>query len=275
VAIDSDTGQIEFIRNVPAVVSQIYTVGSILKPAVAALALAQPWGDPQLTVLCHGYTIAPEERLSCWLKNGHGRLNLYKGLALSCNCYFYEIGRRLTGEELLSFLEELGLGRKTGIDLPSEEPGLVPASVTETERMKLAVGMTPRLQITVIQAAVMFTALVNGGRVLVPHVTSGPPEIRRTISTLAAGQSRLWRALQEATRYGTTAAYGREIPGGVAKTGTAPWVEGYHTHGWFLGTVPLTGRTLVLAVFVLRGSGSADAVPLAIDIAKNLRKSIR
>ena len=63
----------------------------------------------------------------------HGQRNYYSGMAVSCNTYFQEMGRRAGHERIVHVADQFGLGQKTGIDLPHESKGLLPTAAWKKE----------------------------------------------------------------------------------------------------------------------------------------------
>ncbi|MGE5371480.1 MAG: penicillin-binding protein 2 [Solirubrobacterales bacterium] len=102
-----------------------YPPGSTFKPITGMAALESGRLDPAtVRVTCRGaYWISPH--IKCW--GVHGTVDYYRGLAVSCNVFFQEAGRRAGKEMLVRVAREFGLGQKTGIDLPFEQTGLVPS----------------------------------------------------------------------------------------------------------------------------------------------------
>ena len=80
--------------------------------------------DPQGDLVnCAGaYWIAPYIKCT----GVHGNVNYYRAMAVSCNTYFQEMGRRAGKDEIIHVGKQFGLGSKTGIDLPYETAGLLP-----------------------------------------------------------------------------------------------------------------------------------------------------
>lgn len=105
-------------------IKALYPPGSTFKPITGMAALESGNLDPRNDkVTCTGaYWIKPH--IGCW--GVHGSVDYYKGLAVSCNVYFQEAGRRAGINQMARVAREFGLGSKTGIDLPYESGGLVP-----------------------------------------------------------------------------------------------------------------------------------------------------
>ncbi|MDH7478935.1 MAG: penicillin-binding protein 2, partial [Syntrophomonadaceae bacterium] len=118
-----------YYRSQPAaainrVIAGTYPPGSTFKPVTALAALESQVINPQQVLVdCKGaYWLPPYIR--CW--QTHGPVNFFKGMAVSCNTFFQEAGRLAGVENIVRVAEQLGLGRKTGIDLPGESRGLLP-----------------------------------------------------------------------------------------------------------------------------------------------------
>ncbi len=270
IIMDADTGQVLHLENPKIAIETAFPTGSLIKPFSALFGLKENIISPSSTVHCRGKITVEVETFECWQPSGHGLLNFYKALAYSCNVYFYHYSQDFPAAGFLEFLRGFGFGQKTGIDMPNEDSGEIPASLTALEKAKLVTGSSRQLQITPIQAITAFAAIVNGGKLLEPWQKKGKPTIREDLN-LAPQLPLLHRALQEAATYGTSQGYFQET-GGFAKTGTAPWAEGFHTHGWFAGYLPLSHRRIVILVFIVDGTGAKDALPIGIEWAKKIRK---
>src|SRR5262245_34951408 len=163
-----------------------YPTGSTFKLITATAALqsglitpATPLSDPgSLTV--GGVTFENAGHVA------HGVLSLIPALTVSSDVFFYQLGRDLNekGMPLQLWAHRLGIGRKTGIDLPAETPGLLPTprwrdnlfkkQLTDRpwsvgDNINLSVGQGD-LQANPLQMAVAYAALANGGRVLRPRL---------------------------------------------------------------------------------------------------------
>ncbi len=101
-----------------------YPPGSTFKPVtgMAALDLGVMNAETDYVNCAGRYWIAPYIRCTGY----HGNLNYYSAMAVSCNVYFQEAGRRAGEEEIIRVAQEFGLGERTGIDLPYEIRGLLP-----------------------------------------------------------------------------------------------------------------------------------------------------
>ncbi|HBG29652.1 MAG TPA: penicillin-binding protein 2, partial [Gammaproteobacteria bacterium] len=103
--------------------------GSTVKPllGVADLAAGLPLGSGG--VYCAGYVKLPnqERRYRDWKRSGHGRTDLRRAIAESCDVYFYQLALELGIDRIHDVLVAFGFGHATGVDLPGERGGLVPS----------------------------------------------------------------------------------------------------------------------------------------------------
>src|SRR5471032_735257 len=158
-----------------------YPAGSTFKMAVAAAALEEGIITPDFKVNCPGHAVFYGRSFACSLSNGrgHGVMDLRHAIEQSCNVYFYTIGNMVGIDKIHKWATLLGLGEKTGIDLPNELQGLVPSPEWKRERFheKWYAGETISVSIgqgavalTPISEAVYISTLANGGTRVTPHL---------------------------------------------------------------------------------------------------------
>lgn len=155
-----------------------YPPGSTFK-IVTALAALKAGISPQATVFCSGVTVLGNARFHCWRKEGHGTQAMTDALKNSCDCYFYEMGRRIGIDAIADMARTFGLGMSEGLDLPGEKIGLIPdrawkkATMGESwhqgETLVNAIGQG-FVQATPLQLCVMVSRLANGGYGVKPHL---------------------------------------------------------------------------------------------------------
>jgi penicillin-binding protein 2 len=159
-----------------------YAPGSIFKPVVALAALENNQATKDTTFECDGVLHVGNTSFRCWTRGRHGVLNMQEALMRSCNVYFYGLGMRMGHEYITHMAAALGLGQKTGIDLPYELPGLVPdaAWVRANRDHGWRVGDTCNLSIgqgaltvTPLQMAMVTAAIANGGHLYRPRLIMG------------------------------------------------------------------------------------------------------
>ncbi len=106
-----------------------YPPGSTIKPMLSLAALETGATNLSRRTVCIGYYSLPgsTHRYRDWKPEGHGEVNLHDALSQSCDVYFYEISRDIGIDTMQVYLDQFGLGKKTGLDMMSEANGLVPS----------------------------------------------------------------------------------------------------------------------------------------------------
>ena len=288
-------------------ISGLYAPGSTFKMAVALAALEAGIVDQDHEVFCSGHTMIGNTRFHCWEKNGHGRQDMLEAHQNSCDVYFYDIATRVGVDRIAAMANKLGLGLKTGIDLPAEKNGTIPTRAWK----KAALGSSWQLGETLItgigqgfvlttplQLAVMTSRLANGGFAVRPRLIrpqfddgrSADPKFKpvgisdQALDIVREGMNRVTN-FQGGTAYSARISdKGLEMAG---KTGTAqvrriskaeretrvlknherPWKE--RDHALFVGYAPTKNPRYAAAVIVEHGGGGSKvAAPIARDLLR-------
>lgn len=266
-----------------------FAPGSTFKPIETLAALETNTIDPNFTVHCAGGATFYGHFYRCDEK--HGTLNLHNAIVHSCDTYFYTVGNKLGIDTLAEYGQMVGLGKKTGIDLPGEAEGLMPSSKWKLRTMRekwyagetisVAIGQGALLE-TPIQMAYAIGGIAMGGVWYRPHLvkTATPPEpVRRAdfkpenIATVISG---MYGVVNEGGTGASAQVPGLAIAG---KTGTAQRVslelaksgkvgELAKENGWFEGFAPADHpEIVVVALFEASGHGYASA-PIVRDVIK-------
>lgn len=268
----------------PRAWSGVYPSGSTIKPIIAIAALMEKIITPNTTVnsvggLRLGQTFFPD-----WKAGGHGITNVRRAIAWSVNTFFYMIGGGyesfvgLGVDRETKWLRTFGLGSKTGIDLPGENPGFVPSKEwkEKTKGERWFVGDTYNLSIgqgdllvTPLQVAEFTAEVANGGFRITPHVghVSSTQSMR---GVRLAGESAIdvvRQGMRDTVLAGSAQAL-KALPFSVAgKTGTAQWRRDRLNHAWFTSFAPFDDPQVVVTVLLEEGNeGSRTAVPVAQEI---------
>jgi penicillin-binding protein 2 len=224
----------------------------------------------------------------------HGVLALPQALTVSSDVFFYQLGRDMNekGMPLQLWAHRLGIGRRTGIDLPGEQPGRLPTprwrnswykkKLTERpwsvgDNINLSVGQGDLLA-DPLQMAVAYAAIANGGRVLRPRLglriedATGralqelDAPTARHIKMSASNRQAILEGLYGAANSpgGTSTPVFEGFPIPVAgKTGTAEHV-GKADQSWYVALAPYPNPKYVVAVTDEAGGFGADtAAPMA------------
>ncbi len=156
------------------IISDSYEPGSVFKILTIAMGLEEGVVGPNSSFNCTGATRVADRNIHCWKREGHGVINLSQALEKSCNCALMEIGARVGNRKFYNYFEAFGLLEKTGIDLPGEANGYFFSEdmfVDKGNKVSLAVasfGQT--FKVTPIQVMAAVSAVVNGGKLVKPHV---------------------------------------------------------------------------------------------------------
>src|SRR5690606_35762436 len=133
--------------------------GSVFKIMMAAAGFAADVIHEGESVYCPGYATHYGNRFACWKAGGHGHISLHDALVHSCNVFFYEVGDRLGIDRIAQFATAMGLGRRTGIDLPNEDAGLIPSREWKESAFSAPWYPSETISVSIGQGAVSVTPL--------------------------------------------------------------------------------------------------------------------
>ena len=220
-------------------------------------------------------------RFCDWNLAGFGRLGFAGALAWSSDTFFYQIGRGIGGQTLIDWTRRYGFGKKTGIELASEEArGLVaddkwkrenldlPWSVGDTVNMSIGQGF---LQVTPLQVAMMFAVPANGGYLIQPHLLKDNETAktwRKSLNLKPDTVRVLRQGLREVVDGGTGKALDSPtIPPASGKSGTAE-AFGNKSHTWFGGYAPSNKPEIVVVAFAEHsgGGGGKICAPMVLQV---------
>jgi len=155
-----------------------YPPGSTFKVVTALAGLGEGVITPHSSFFCGGSQRIFNHVFRCWRGGGHGRVSLKEAIVDSCNIYFYNVGKLLGREKIVTYAEKMGFGRVSGIDLHNEVAGIVPndyyiqkvrgGTWYRGETISIAIGQGA-LTVTPLQLAIFAAALQNGGTLLQPR----------------------------------------------------------------------------------------------------------
>ncbi|HZT29927.1 MAG TPA: penicillin-binding protein 2 [Bryobacteraceae bacterium] len=264
--------------------------GSTFKPMLALAGLESGSIDDEFTVRCGGGASFYGRYFKCHLKGGHGSVALHKGIAQSCDVYFYNVGNRTGIDNIARYVDQFGLGHKTGIDLPHESEGVVPSPQWKLRnfRQKWYAGETisvsigqGALTVTPLQLARAIAGISQRGVWYTPHLLKSetgklpthtmkldPKNIEDVISGMYA-----------VVNEGGTGVRAR-IPGieVCGKTGTAQlasndYLKANRQHSmkdnaWFVGFAPRQAPEILVVALYENGEHGQFAASLVRDVMK-------
>src|ERR1035437_2214630 len=253
-----------------------------------------------LHVNCTGGAEFYGRRFGCWVKGGHGAVTLEKAIYQSCDVFFYTLAEKLGIDRISKYAAALGLGQKTGIDLPNEVSGVMPSEEWKIKNFKqkwfagetISVGIGQgAVATTPIQLARAVGAISMGGRMVVPHVinpTNLPAGFVETTHYTEVKEVPIdptgWNTITDALSRvllpeGT--APSAHIPGIdiAGKTGSAQIVSlalrakhqnssEFAQNGWFVGFTPRRNPDIIVCVLFEGGEHGKLAARLATQVIK-------
>lgn len=253
-----------------------------------------------LHVNCTGGAEFYGRRFGCWVKGGHGEVSLEKAIYQSCDVFFYTLANKLGIDRIAKYATELGLGQKTGIDLPNEVSGVMPSEEWKIRNFKqkwfagetISVGIGQgAVAITPVQLLRAISAISMGGRIVVPHLinpTDMPPgyveaqhytEVK-SVPIDPNGWNFITDAMSRVLLPEGTAP-SAHVPGIdiAGKTGSAQIVslatrakfknsEELAQNGWFVGFTPRRNPDIVVCVLFQGGEHGRLAARLATQVIK-------
>lgn len=156
-------------------IQSAYAPGSTMKPAVALAALEEGIIDINDSRYCSQTYVMEDQTFKCL--DFHGYLNVTTALEKSCNIFFFEMGKEIGIDKLNKYSNLLGLGQKTGLELPEAEGMLASIANKEAagqvwnpgDTVQAAIGQSDNL-FTPIQLANYAATLANGGTRYKPHI---------------------------------------------------------------------------------------------------------
>lgn len=279
-----------------------YPPGSTFKMMTGLAALHSGKVSVEKRVHCPGYFHLGNHRFNCWKPEGHGAVNLKDALAVSCDTYFYTVGREVGIEAIADMCHEFGLGASTEIGLIGEKAGIVPSpawkkkarglSWNPGETINTSIGQGDVLT-TPLQLAVMTARLVNGGKKVLPQLAAGKePRVDGFIDVAPEHLAAVMEGMdmvtnsQRGTAYWTGGIHDKSGHSIGGKTGTAqvrritvrgqdqsrvPWK--FRHHGLFVGYAPAENPRYAISVVIEHGGGgSSAAAPVARDVMKKLQE---
>ncbi len=306
---------------------ETYFPGSTMKPFTALAALGLGVVNPNERNLCTGGFETRGRTFHCPHHERHGPVNLYEAIVRSCNVYFFNLvalhrptprdrfalQMRTPLDAIADVASNYGFGRRSGIGINDESAGFIPTRAWYLQRyrgifrpgftLNAAIGQG-NTRVTVLQLALAYAALANGGTLYVPRlvervegpdgsvIESFPSAVRRRVASSPAHVEMMLRGLRGVVTdpLGTAHRFANipevEIAG---KTGTAEIGRGAarddddrravylrRDHAWFAAVAPASSPEIAIVVLVEHGGvGGAEAAPVVADVLRDYFTRIR
>ncbi len=253
-----------------------------------------------LRVVCNGGAVFYGRFFAC--DKRHGPVDILHAIPLSCDTYYYTLAERLGIEKIAYWAHKVGIGQKTGIDLPGEVSGVMPSEEWKMknfhekwyagEAISVGIGQGA-VALSPVQLVRAISGIASGGVLKRPHVVEPdqlPADFRQALYESYPGSGdetipinpAVWQTITDGmaltTNSGTAAASHLENIDFAGKTGTAQVVN--HSAGmkslgtgaeranaWFVGIAPRRNPDIAVVVLVEHGGWGAEAsAPLAARV---------
>jgi penicillin-binding protein 2 len=231
----------------------------------------------------------------------HGRVDISKGIYDSCDTYYYTLGEKLGISRIAKYATQLGMGQKTGVDLPQEASGVMPSEEWKIKnyKQKWFAGETISVSIgqgavaaTPIQLARALGAIASDGVLVRPHIAfpeQFPPSFKQAAKYTDKSHIEIdqdnWATITDAmaqvTTIGTAAAAHLDGIDFAGKTGTAQTISmdarkklgasgkaQFNDNSWFVGMTPRRNPEIVVAVLTQGGGWGWRSGLLAAKVIK-------
>jgi penicillin-binding protein 2 len=278
--------------------------GSVFKIIMATAGLQEGIAQ-DMHVTCGGGANFYGRYFKCWVvaeHRVHGVVDISKAIYQSCDVFFYTLAQRLTIAKIAKWATLLGLGQKTGIDLPQEVTGVMPSEEWKVRNFKqkwyagetISVGIGQgAVATTPIQLARAIAGITSGGVLHRPHVVAFGEVPASPLRPVADKPEDVKIPLDPANwQIITDAMAGVVNPGGTApsahlqgidfagKTGSAQTISNvgkarlsgnkakFKDNGWFVGVEPRRNPEIVVAVLLEEGEHGYLAARTAAQVIK-------
>jgi penicillin-binding protein 2 len=282
-----------------------YPPGSTFKIVMAAAALETDTVQPATQVRCVGGYPFGKRVFRDWKAGGHGMIDLKHAIIHSCDVYFYTVGNRMGIDTIAAYAGQFGLGKETGIELPSERTGNMP-STTWKERVRhepwypgetisAAIGQG-YVTVTPLQMARLVGIVANNGVSYKPHLVrtimrretghmdDSIPDLQGHLTVDRRTLELIQEGLAGVVTEGTATKAKSLLITIAGKTGTAQAAalrtgpqedipKKFRDHAWFVSYAPVESPRIAVAVLVEHmGHGGSTAAPLAKQLIEEFVK---
>lgn len=271
----------------------VYAPGSTFKMVTAVAGLESGIIEPDTEIMDTGvYTYYQDDGPQCWYwrqyRRKHGLVNVSEALEVSCNVFFFDVGRRVGIQGLQEFAAKFGLGEPTGIELYEETGVMAGPEYTQSmgqtwyegSTLSVAIGQESS-QFTPLQLANYIATLVNGGTRYSAHLLKEvkssdfsqvlytyEPEVLDSIDIQPENLDAVKAGmLALTTGKGSLARYFQDLPVQVgAKTGSAQVSSTTESNAVFVCFAPYDKPEIAMAIVVEHGGSGSELGAMAADI---------
>lgn len=282
-----------------------YPPGSTFKIVMAAAALETDTVQPSSQIRCVGGYQFGKRVFRDWKAGGHGMIDLKHAIIHSCDVYFYTVGNRMGIDTIAAYAGQFGLGKETGIELPSERAGIMPSTTWKQrvrheqwfpgETISAAIGQG-YVTVTPLQMARLVGIVANNGVSYKPrlvrtimhresgHMDDSVPDLQGRLTVDRRTLELIQEGLSGVVTEGTATKAKSPLITIAGKTGTAQTAalrtgpqedipKKLRDHAWFVAYAPVESPRIAVAVLVEHmGHGGSTAAPLAKQLIEEFVK---
>jgi cell division protein FtsI (penicillin-binding protein 3) len=269
--------------------SHVYEPGSTFKIATAAAALEEKLTTPEEVIDCQmGSIVLYGHRIGD--AHQYGLLTVREIMQNSSNVGMIKLGLRIGDERFATYIDRLGFGRPTNIDLPGEQRGLTKPASRWSKISIGAIAMGQEIGVTPLQILSMVSAVANGGILYRPYVVRKIQDSQQRV--ISETESHGVRVISEATARQLQDMLEVVVTDGTAKnskldgyraagkTGTAQKIDEHGRYGAhkyvasFVGYAPASNPSLALIVVIDEPAGAYYGAQVAAPVFKNIAEQV-
>ena len=280
-----------------------YPPGSTFKPFMALAGLTYGKRTTTQAISDPGYFNFGNHTFRDDKVGGHGMVDMYKSIVVSCDTYYYLLANELGIDSISRFMGQFGFGSRTGIDVANEQAGILPSQEWKFRRFKqkwfpgetISIGIGQGYNsYTPLQLATATATIANDGVMFRPHIVDYIEDVRtqertpvepkplRTLEVKPEHMAFVKRAMVGVNKEGTGArAFAGAPYVSAGKTGTSQVIglkagekyvesrvaERFRDHALFIAYAPADKPKIALAVIVENsGFGARAAAPIARQV---------
>ena len=268
-------------------INDTYEPGSTFKIITAAAGLEAGVVSKESTFNCPGFIVVDDRKIRCHKTTGHGSQDFVHATMTSCNPAFVSLGMRLGVERFYEYINQFGLLKKTGVDLPGEAGTIMhkPENIGPVELATVSFGQS--FQITPMQLITTASSIINGGKRITPHfgvkVTNKDGEVVKKL-TYPVEEGIVSEQTSETMRYMLEMVVsegggkngkieGVRIGGKTATSQTLPRSEHQYISS-FLGFAPADNPQVIAIAIINRPQGTYYGGTIAAPIIRQLFENI-
>ncbi len=269
-----------------------YAPGSTMKPAIALASLEEEVITTESAEYCGGYFTLEDQTFKCL--STHGYLNVTTALQKSCNIFFFEMGQKLGIDKMNKYCSLLGLGQKTGVELPEAEGVLASIANKEAagqiwnpgDTVQAAIGQSDNL-FTPLQLANYCATIANGGTRLKPYMIKSvlsadmseiifetEPEVVNTLNVSKKNLDIVKQGMREVVLYSGCNYYFQDcIVDAAGKTGTSQVKKQTDSgetvvcnNGFFISFAPYDDPEIAIAIVAENGQTGSKTSQAAVPV---------